>query len=137
MGKKEKTPQEELEVYIQDLREDIRIWKERFYEGSTDPFYQCGCALDLKRNHILHELGHIKEICDTYEWEYPDDYYEAYIPAMFPINYEVTHGKFAYRRKNWIRDKLERTIFDDKSIIDPPLLGNFYCKRVWNDEVQS
>lgn len=57
------------------LVDDYRRWRDIYLNGSSDPFWEDGCNLELVRNHIIHDKKRIEEVLGDKYFLYPDAYF--------------------------------------------------------------
>lgn len=63
MGKRKKSPKEELNEMIIGCYKSYNIWRKQRAEGVNDPFWSDGFNLNLIRNHITYYKKQIRKIC--------------------------------------------------------------------------
>lgn len=60
-----KSVEEKLAEANAELENDLARWKDIYENGCSDPFWSDGVNLNLKRNHILFDVGLIYELEHT------------------------------------------------------------------------
>lgn len=55
--------------------DSINRWEDINSHGCNDPCWSDGCNMNLCRNHIISAKAEIKEICETEDVDYPEEYY--------------------------------------------------------------
>lgn len=83
---KERTPQEKVQQYCRNVREEIEHWKDINQNGCNDPFWSDGCNMNLTRNHIIYAQEQIREICKENNIPFPEECYLS-VPPKADINY--------------------------------------------------
>lgn len=100
-----KTASEKLADARAELERDIARWHEIYRNGCSDPFWPDGVNLDLKRNHIIHDLRIISELeqkpvqvsfFDAVPGEAVDWKNDPRIPPRVPQDYMATDRKCHY-----------------------------------------
>lgn len=57
------------------LVSNYRRWRDIYLNGSSDPFWEDGCNLELVRNHIIFDKRRIEEALGDKYFLYPDSYF--------------------------------------------------------------
>ena len=83
---KEDVPEKKVELYCQNIREEVSHWKEINQSGCNDPFWPDGCNMNLTRNHIIYYQRLIREICTENQLSLPEEYYFS-LPPEVDMNY--------------------------------------------------
>lgn len=83
---KERTPQEKVQQYCRNVREEIEHWKDINQNGCNDPFWSDGCNMNLTRNHIIYAQEQIRKICKENNIPFPEECYLS-VPPKADINY--------------------------------------------------
>lgn len=96
---KERTPQEKVQQYCRNVREEIEQWKDINKNGCNDPFWSDGCNMNLTRNHIIYAQEQIRKICKENNIPFPEECYLS-VPPKADINY-MAHLK-QKERVEWI-----------------------------------
>lgn len=83
---KEKSVEDNLRECRQNIRQEIKHWKDINQNGCNDPFWPYGCNMNLTRNHIIYYQRQLQEICTENRLPLPDEYYLA-VPPEANANY--------------------------------------------------
>lgn len=68
-----------------------RRWRDVYLNGSSDPFWEDGCNLELVRNHIIYAKKQIEQVLKDNYFLYPDAYF-------YPVPDHVDHKFMAVDR---------------------------------------
>ena len=77
--KRNKTAEEELEVYRAGARRTIESWRTIAANGCTDPFHADGVSMNLLRNHLIAFKRDMREVCGNHGIDLPR---EAFYPDL-------------------------------------------------------
>lgn len=83
---KEKSVEDNLRECRQNIRQEIKHWKDINQNGCSDPFWPDGCNMNLTRNHIIYYQRQLEETCAKNQISLPDEYYLA-VPPEVDANY--------------------------------------------------
>lgn len=82
MGKKKKTPEQEIQELCMDIRREIAHWIDLNENGGYDPFYADGTNMNLTRNHIIYDKRQIMELCEKHGIPFPEEMYLPLPPEV-------------------------------------------------------
>lgn len=82
MGKRKKKPEELIDEYIADLRNERSRWDKYKQAGTTDRIYPDGVGMNLTRNHCIYDVNRIKKLCEEIGAEIPSECYEPLPPKV-------------------------------------------------------
>lgn len=84
--KKRLTPEQELQLYRDDLMEHMGHWGDLKLNGGHDPSWPDGTNMDLARKHIIWCRFEIMEVCIVNDLPYPPEYFLE-VPPKAPKDY--------------------------------------------------
>ena len=82
---KERTPQEKVQQYCRNVREEIEQWKDINKNGCNDPFWSDGCNMNLTRNHIIYAQEQIQKITFHFQRNAIYQYHQKQILTIWHI----------------------------------------------------
>lgn len=116
---KKKTPHQELADWKEGIMDSLRRWNDLNTHGGSDPCWNDGYNMNLVRNHILYYRWQIQQLCETYGWCLPSEYYLP-IPPQVPDTYMANKNQRMRIQK--LRTQ-HRTLTFDKIVFDDTQLS--------------
>ena len=82
MGKRQKTPEQEIQELCNDIQREIAHWIYVNENGCQDPFYADGINMNLTRNHIIYDKRQIMKLCGEHGIPIPEEMYLPLPPKV-------------------------------------------------------
>lgn len=115
---KDKTAEEKVKGYCNEIRLEVDDWKEINRSGCNDPFWPDGCNMNLIRNHIIYYKRLIWEICTENQLPLPEEYYFS-LPPEVDMNYMANLKQKERVERIFFRRKIparQKYVYDERQM---------------------